>query len=98
MCAAVGSDRVGIRISPFTGFLDALDSTPYATHVYLTEQLNKYNLAYLHMVEPRVIGGCMCIKAGTYTHACGRLIPADTGRGAGCLLWSTPARCGLVTE
>ncbi|GLI60109.1 hypothetical protein VaNZ11_002155 [Volvox africanus] len=53
---AVGADRVGIRITPFTGFLDALDSTPYATHTYLVEKLNKYGLSYVHMVEPRIQG------------------------------------------
>ncbi|KAG2436722.1 hypothetical protein HXX76_006246 [Chlamydomonas incerta] len=54
--AAVGADRVGIRLSPFTNFLDAADSTPYGTHVYLCEQLNRHGLAYLHMVEPRMAG------------------------------------------
>lgn len=52
----VGADRVGLRLTPFTQFLDAVDSTPYATHMYLVEQINKLKLAYLHMVEPRVIG------------------------------------------
>jgi 2,4-dienoyl-CoA reductase-like NADH-dependent reductase (Old Yellow Enzyme family) len=28
---AVGADRVGLRLSPFTEFLDAVDETPYAT-------------------------------------------------------------------
>jgi 2,4-dienoyl-CoA reductase-like NADH-dependent reductase (Old Yellow Enzyme family) len=28
---AIGADRVGIRLSPFNDFLDATDSTPYAT-------------------------------------------------------------------
>jgi hypothetical protein len=28
---AIGADRVSIRLSPFTDFLDATDSTPYAT-------------------------------------------------------------------
>jgi 12-oxophytodienoic acid reductase len=28
---AVGADRVGIRLSPFTDFLDATDDTPYDT-------------------------------------------------------------------
>ncbi len=53
---AVGADRVGIRITPFTTFLDALDSTPYATHTYLVEKLNAYGLSYVHMVEPRILG------------------------------------------
>lgn len=38
----IGADRVGYRISPFGGFLDASDSHPYATHIYLVEELNKY--------------------------------------------------------
>jgi 2,4-dienoyl-CoA reductase-like NADH-dependent reductase (Old Yellow Enzyme family) len=29
--AAVGADRVGIRLSPFSAFLDVRDDTPYAT-------------------------------------------------------------------
>lgn len=54
--AAVGADRVAIRISPFSTFLDAFDSTPYATHTYLIEKLNAYGLAYIHLVEPRIRG------------------------------------------
>jgi 2,4-dienoyl-CoA reductase-like NADH-dependent reductase (Old Yellow Enzyme family) len=37
--AAVGADRVGIRLSPFGGFLDATDATPVRakhTHTHLT--------------------------------------------------------------
>jgi 2,4-dienoyl-CoA reductase-like NADH-dependent reductase (Old Yellow Enzyme family) len=30
---AIGADRVGIRLSPFHRFMDATDSTPYATYV-----------------------------------------------------------------
>eukprot|EP00200_Dunaliella_tertiolecta_P006241 CAMPEP_0202350888 /NCGR_PEP_ID=MMETSP1126-20121109/7772_1 /ASSEMBLY_ACC=CAM_ASM_000457 /TAXON_ID=3047 /ORGANISM="Dunaliella tertiolecta, Strain CCMP1320" /LENGTH=396 /DNA_ID=CAMNT_0048942933 /DNA_START=150 /DNA_END=1340 /DNA_ORIENTATION=+ len=54
----IGAERVGIRLSPFSTFNDATDSTPYATLIYLVEQLNiKFpNMAYLHMVEPRVDG------------------------------------------
>ncbi|KAJ9533806.1 hypothetical protein QJQ45_026892, partial [Haematococcus lacustris] len=52
----VGGDRVGIRLSPFTDFLGAVDATPYATFTYLVEQLNKFGLAYLHMVESRING------------------------------------------
>lgn len=32
------------------------DDKPNATNRYLTEQLNQFNLAYLHMVEPRIAG------------------------------------------
>jgi 2,4-dienoyl-CoA reductase-like NADH-dependent reductase (Old Yellow Enzyme family) len=53
---AIGADRTGIRISPFQTFLDAADSTPYATHMMLVERLNPLGLAYIHMVGPRVQG------------------------------------------
>jgi hypothetical protein len=53
---AIGADRTGIRISPFQTFLDASDSTPYATHTLLVERLNPLGLAYVHMVGPRVQG------------------------------------------
>lgn len=53
MAAEVGGDRVGIRISPFGGFLDADDDHPYALHTYLLEELNKRDIAYVHFIEPR---------------------------------------------
>ncbi|KAF5840124.1 hypothetical protein DUNSADRAFT_17725 [Dunaliella salina] len=54
----IGAERVGIRLSPFSTFNDATDTTPYSTIIYLVEQLNARfpNMAYLHMVEPRVDG------------------------------------------
>lgn len=47
-----GADRVGIRISPSGTFNDMTDSNPEAHFGYFVEQLNRYNLAYLHVVEP----------------------------------------------
>ena len=44
------------RLSPYGEFGDVGDDKPNETNRYLTEQLNKFNLAYLHMVEPRVAG------------------------------------------
>jgi N-ethylmaleimide reductase len=46
-----GADRVGYRISPFQTYNDIADSDPDATFSYLTMQLAKRNLVYLHMVE-----------------------------------------------
>jgi len=46
------SDRVGIRISPSGVFNDMSDSDPRRTFFYFVEQLNRYDLAYLHVVEP----------------------------------------------
>lgn len=47
-----GADRVGIRISPSGTFNSMSDSNPKAHFGYFVEQLNRYNLAYLHVLEP----------------------------------------------
>ena len=44
------------RLSPYGEFGDVADDKPNATNRYLTEQLNGFGLAYLHMVEPRIAG------------------------------------------
>lgn len=49
------SDRVGIRISPSGVFNDMHDSDPRRTFGYFVDQLNRYNLAYLHIVEPEPV-------------------------------------------
>ncbi|MBD2311879.1 alkene reductase [Desertifilum sp. FACHB-1129] len=51
-----GSDRVGIRLSPSGEFNDMNDSNREATFSYVVKALNRFNLAYLHLVEPRVAG------------------------------------------
>lgn len=45
--------QVGVRISPTNPFNDIADSTPQQTFETVTEQLNAYKLAYLHVVEDR---------------------------------------------
>lgn len=52
---AVGEERTGIRLSPWSEFQDMADETPYETWGYITEQLQAKhpNLAYLHYIEPR---------------------------------------------
>ena len=45
--------RVGVRLSPVNPFNDIADSAPQATFEAITEQLNAYKLAYLHVVEDR---------------------------------------------
>ncbi len=54
---AIGSDKVGLRLSPVNPFNDMKDSNPQAVFNYVTEQLNKFNLAYLHVVEGGIHGG-----------------------------------------
>jgi N-ethylmaleimide reductase len=46
-----GGDRVGIRLSPVTPANDIGDSDPMAIFSYLVDQLNRFDLAYLHVVE-----------------------------------------------
>nr|WP_290224746.1 alkene reductase [Trichocoleus desertorum] len=48
-----GGDRVGVRLAPSGSFNDMSDSDPVATFSYVAEALNRFNLAYLHIVEPR---------------------------------------------
>ena len=50
----IGEDKVGIRLSPFANYMEAGDSNPEALGLYMAESLNKYGLAYCHMVEPRM--------------------------------------------
>jgi N-ethylmaleimide reductase len=56
MVSVWGGDRVAVRIAPSGSFNGMYDSNPNALFAYLTEQLNQFGLAYLHVVEPRVKG------------------------------------------
>ena len=47
-----GSDRVGIKLSPSNTFYGMQDSKPKATFSYVIDALNRYNLAYIHLMEP----------------------------------------------
>jgi len=46
-----GADRIGIRLSPSGTFNDMTDSNPETFFVYLLGQLNRFGLAYLHIVD-----------------------------------------------
>ncbi|TPX61785.1 hypothetical protein SpCBS45565_g07153 [Spizellomyces sp. 'palustris'] len=48
--------RVGIRFAPWGAFGDMSESNTEALFSYVLEKLNKYNLAYVHLVEPRIGG------------------------------------------
>lgn len=47
-----GAERVGMRLSPSGTFNDMHDSDPETTFGHLTRELDKFGLAYLHLVEP----------------------------------------------
>jgi N-ethylmaleimide reductase len=51
-----GEGRVGVRLSPSSSYGSMHDSNPKATFGYVTEQLDRLGLAYLHVVEPRIKG------------------------------------------
>jgi N-ethylmaleimide reductase len=56
-CAAIGKDKVGIRLSPYGVFndmpvYDAMDSD----YAYLAQQLDKTGLCYVHLVDHSAMG------------------------------------------
>jgi len=55
---AVGEDRVGIRVSPWSTFQDMKMEDPRPTFAYLATALRDKHprMAYFHAVEPRVAG------------------------------------------
>ena len=51
-----GGDRVAVRIALSGTWNGMSDSNPKALFTYVADQLNKFGLAYLHIIEPRVKG------------------------------------------
>jgi N-ethylmaleimide reductase len=49
-------DRVGVRIAPSGTYGSMYDSNPEMTFGYVAEQMNRFGLAYLHIIEPRIKG------------------------------------------
>jgi len=54
--AVWGRDRVGIRLSPSNTFGNIAHSNRWAQYSHVVAELNKRQLAYIHLVEPRVDG------------------------------------------
>jgi len=51
-----GSDRVGIRLSPFGVANDSGEQDPEPLYRHLIQALDEMGLAYLHLIEPRASG------------------------------------------
>ncbi|MEI6894985.1 MAG: alkene reductase [Colwellia sp.] len=51
LVAAIGAERVGVRLAPFTSLNGTIDTTPVATYTAAAALLNKHNIAYLHIAE-----------------------------------------------
>jgi N-ethylmaleimide reductase len=58
-----GADRVGVRLSPGGTFNSMSDENPRETYSYVAKELNRFGLAYLHVVDtsqanaPQGLGG-----------------------------------------
>ncbi|MDQ3267571.1 MAG: alkene reductase [Pseudomonadota bacterium] len=51
VCSVYPSQKVGVRLSPVNPLNDIFDSTPQETFEYIAAQLNRFDLAYIHVVE-----------------------------------------------
>jgi N-ethylmaleimide reductase len=51
-----GGDRVAVRIAPAGTWNHMRDSNPAALFTHVAAQINRFGLAYLHVIEPRVKG------------------------------------------
>jgi N-ethylmaleimide reductase len=63
LLSACGPERVAVRIGPSGTWNGMSDSDPNALFSYLAERLNRFGLAWLHLIEPRV-GGSELIHKG----------------------------------
>ena len=51
VCAAIGNNRVGVRLSPVTPFNDISDANPQETFDYVVGELNRFDLAFLDILQ-----------------------------------------------
>jgi len=58
-----GAERVGIRLSPISPANDIADSDPETLFSYVVQQLNAFDLLYLHLIEG-VTGGPRQVEGG----------------------------------
>lgn len=54
--AAIGADRVGLRLSPLNSYNSMKDSDPIALIGFLSDKLNAFKLAYLHVMRADFFG------------------------------------------
>ena len=54
--ASWSADVVGVRLSPWLDFNDMRDSDPAALFLHAVKELDRFGLAYLHLVEPADAG------------------------------------------
>lgn len=71
-----GPERVGVRVSPLSGFNDMSDSDPHATFSRAAEVLDELRIGYIHAIEP----------LDAPAHAQGRVTPLIRARFRGALI------------
>jgi N-ethylmaleimide reductase len=57
------AQRIGVRLSPWLTFNDMQDSDPPRLFRHLAQELARFDLAYLHLVEPAEDEGCRLAPA-----------------------------------
>jgi 2,4-dienoyl-CoA reductase-like NADH-dependent reductase (Old Yellow Enzyme family) len=55
--AALPAHRVGVRLSPFALYNNALDADPAATYGYVLRMLEEYRVGYVHAADTNAWGG-----------------------------------------
>lgn len=78
MASVWGGNRTAVRISPSGKFGGMFDRDPKATFSHVAQVLNRFGLAYLHVIEPR-IKGTEDIEDGAQPVAAGMLRNAFQG-------------------
>ena len=53
---AIGAQRTAIRLSPYGRANDSGEDDPMPLYSYVVGELNRFGLAYLHLIEPRASG------------------------------------------
>lgn len=77
VCAAVGAERVGVRISPENAFNDMHDSRAQETFEHVAGLLHGFGLAYLHVVEGDMVSGGKTLDYARLRAAFGGLYMAN---------------------
>lgn len=85
VCAEIGGERTGIRISPVTPANDAQDEQPQALFEHVVRALAPLNLAYVHVIEGAT-GGSRDHQQGACAFDYVALQQAYTQAG-GCAAW-----------
>ncbi|KAI4168645.1 MAG: hypothetical protein LQ343_006226 [Gyalolechia ehrenbergii] len=67
--AAIGADRVGVRLSPFSAFQGMGMADPIPQYSYLIRCLKNLKPAYLHLVESRISGNADAERTETIDFA-----------------------------